>query len=221
MDIGGEVIRLFAILPLFAASSLLFGDTITDESVTGDLSNNWAAPTSLSFTTGSNQVLGSLVRVSPTSPQDMDYFTFAVPAGNQVLAIDVLTGTSAGGAGAVSFFGIASGTSVINPSTTPNSALAAGLLGYTLYGPADVSSNILNRLATSNTLSPAAQGFSVLGPGNYSVWIQEGTPGTFNYRFDIAIGAAPEPATWFLSCAGLAAIALLAQRKQKHATRLR
>jgi hypothetical protein len=221
MDIGGEVIRLFAILPLFAASSLLFGDTITDESVIGDLSNDWAAPTSLSFTTGSNRVLGSLVRVSTTSPQDMDYFTFAVPTGNQVLAIDVLPGTSGGGGGAVSFFGIASGTSVISPSTTPNSALAAGLLGYTLYGSVDVGSNILGRLATSNTLSPAAQGFSVLGPGNYSIWIQETGPGTFNYGFDIVIGAVPEPATWFLSCAGFAAIALLAQRKHKHAPRLR
>jgi hypothetical protein len=213
--------RLLVILPFFAASSLLFGNTITDESVVGDLSNNWNTPTSLSFTTGSNQVLGSVVRLSTTSPQDMDYFTFAVPAGNQVTAINVLAGTAAGGPGAVSFFGIASGTSVIDPSTTPNSAVAAGLLGYTLYGSGDIGASILNRLATSNTLSPAAQGFSVLGPGNYSIWIQEGTPGTFNYGFDVVIGAAPEPTTWFLSCAGLSAMVVLTRRRHKQASSLR
>jgi len=205
--------RLFGILPLFAVSSLLYGNTVNNESVIGDLSNNWAAPTSLSFTLGSNQVLGSLVRLASTSPDDKDYFTFVVPAGAQILAINVLPGTVAGGAGGVSFFGIASGTSVLDPSTTP-STLAASLLGYTLYGAADVGSSILGRLATSNTLTPAAQGFSGLGPGNYTIWIQEGATGTFNYGFDILIGT-PEPASWFLGCAGLASLALLRQRTRK------
>ena len=205
--------RLLGILPLFAVSSLLYGNTVNNESVIGDLSNNWAAPTSLSFTLGSNQVLGSLVRLASTSPDDKDYFTFVVPAGAQILAINVLPGTVAGGAGGVSFFGIASGTSVLDPSTTPNT-LAASLLGYTLYGAADIGSSILGRLATSNASTPAAQGFGVLGPGNYTIWIQEGATGTFNYGFDILIGT-PEPASWFLSCVGLVSLALLRQRKSK------
>jgi len=196
--------RLLAILPFFAASSLLMASTIYTEGG-NDLSSDWTAPTPLAFTLGSNQVFGTII-----GPSDRDYFTFTVPVGGQIAAINVLPGTTGGGTG-VSFFGIASGTSVISPTTTPNSTLALGLLGYTLYGPGDIGNSILNRLAASNTATPAAQGFSSLGPGNYSIWVQEGATGTFNYGFDILI-ASPEPANWFLSCVGLAALAILSRR---------
>lgn len=204
--------RLSAIAPLFLVTSVMFGSTIYDESVSGDLSNNWAAPTSLSFTPGSNEVLGSLVRPSSTSPGDRDYFSFTVPIGYQIQAINVLPGTVGGGSG-VSFFGIDSGLSFLDPNTTPNATLAASLLGYTLYGASDVGSSILPRLAASNTSTPPAHGFTSLGPGTYSIWIQEGSVGTFSYGFDVVI-ATPEPATWLLCCAGLGVVVLATRRRQ-------
>lgn len=192
--------------------SLLVGSTTTNEtSFGGDFSSNWLAPTGLSFTTDSNQVFGTLIRTSTTTPDDKDYFTFTVPTGNQIIAINVLPGTIAGGGGGVSFIGIAAGSTVIDPNTTPNSALAAGLLGYTLYGAGDIGKSILPRMASSNSIVPAAQGFSVLGPGTYTIWIQEGATGTFPYGFDIVIGT-PEPATVMLMAASLALIALSRRR---------
>jgi hypothetical protein len=192
--------RLRAIVPLFVVTTFMFGDTLYNESVSGDLSNNWAAPTFLSFTSGSNQVLGTLV-----GPSDRDYFSFNVPVGYQIAAINVLPGTVGGGPGLVSFFGIDSGLSFLPPDTTANATLAASLLGYTLYGASNVGSSILPSLATSNTSSPPAQGFTSLGPGNYSIWLQEGATGTFPYGFNIVI-ATPEPATWLLCFAALAIV---------------
>ncbi len=114
---------------------------------------------------------------------------------------------SGGGTG-VSFFGLGSGTSFLNPDTTPNATLAASLLGYTLYGAANVGTSILPALAASNGSTPAAQGFSTLGPGAYSIWIQEGSVGTFDYGFDVIVGT-PEPSGWLLCFAGLAALILV------------
>ncbi len=203
--------RLSVIAILFTVTSLTFGSTVYDESVSGDLSNNWAAPTLLSFAPGSNEVLGSLIRPSSTDPGDRDYFSFTVPAGYQIAAINVLDGTMGGGSG-VSFFGIDSGSSFLDP-TTPNAPLAASLLGYTLYGANDVGTNILPRLAASNTSTPAAMGFSSLGPGDYSIWVQEGSVGTFPYGFDVVI-ATPEPATWAFCCAALGLIVIFKRRRQ-------
>jgi hypothetical protein len=191
----------------------MFGNTVYDESASGDLSNNWATPTFLSFTSGSNQVLGTLV-----GPGDKDYLSFNVPAGYQILAINVLAGTSGGGTG-VSFIGIDSGLSFLDPSTTPNASLAASLLGYTLYGASDVGSSILPRLALSRNSSPAAQGFTSLGAGNYSIWIQETATGTFPYGFNIVIDT-PEPATCVLAFAGLAVLVLAGRRSASHLRRL-
>jgi hypothetical protein len=204
--------RLLPIFLWIAGASLMSGSVIYDESMTGDLSNDWTAPKFLAFGPGSNQVLGSLVRVSSTTPDDKDYFTFTIPSGYHIDAINVLPGTVGGGSG-VSFFGIASGTSVMDPSTTPNSTLAASLLGYTLYGSADVGSSILNRLANSNASNPAAQGFTTLGPGNYSIWIQEGFAGTYPYGFDFVV-VTPEPGPWLL---GLVSVAMMVVSKRRRA----
>lgn len=201
--------RLPDIAPFFLVTGLMFGGTVYNDSVT-DLSNDWTNPTFLSFTTGSNVVMGS------TGATDRDYFSFNVPAGNRILGINVLAGTMGGGTG-VGFLAIGSGTSFLNP-TTSNATLAASLLGYTLYGASDVGANILPRLAVSNTSTPPAQGFTSLGSGNFSIWIQEGAQGTFPYAFDIVL-ATPEPAALPLACAGLGTILLLAMRRRQSSRR--
>lgn len=197
---------------LFAAASLAYGATVHDESVNGDLSSSSSSPTILSFATGSNVVTGSLNRASSTVPQDRDYFTFTIPANNFLFAINVLAGTNGGGTG-LSFMGLQGGSTVIDPSTTPNSTLAAALLGYTLYSSADIGGSILNRLATSNGSNPPAQGFSRLGPGTYSVWIQETATGGFNYSFDFVL-ATPEPSTWAMALAGAGLLAFARGRRK-------
>jgi len=45
-------------------------------------------------------------------------------------------------------------------------------------------------MAVPNT---GSSGFSALGTGTYSIWIQDFNAGTFTYGFDFALTPTPEP----------------------------
>ena len=51
-----------------------------------------------------------------------------------------------------------------------------------------------------------------LGPGTYSVWIQDGNVGTFSYGFDFRVNTVPEPGTLGMVSG---AFALIAFRSRK------
>lgn len=199
--------RLLLLAPL--ALGLGNAATLYEESVSGDLSTSSGSPSSLSFGFGSNVVHGTTGRDGNTQLVDRDYFTFVVPAGGNLQAITILTGTIGGGTGS-SFIGIGSGASLLDP-TTAVPTLAASLLGYTLYSSADIGNNILPRLAASGGSAPPAIGFSSLGPGTYTLWVQETGTGSFNYALDVVI--TPEPATWGMMAAAFAGIAALRRRR--------
>jgi hypothetical protein len=172
------------------------GATLYDESTLGDLSNNGLSPTFLTFSPGSNVVrgttgLGTIV--------DRDYFTFVVPQGLAVTSLVELANTTVGNA--VSFIGIEQGNAVTLPT---NAQTAAGLLGWTHYGAATTDTDLLPAMSISNLGSSGFNGS--LGPGTYSVWIQDGNVGTFSYGFDVRLDAVPEPGTLGMVWGALALI---------------
>ena len=189
-----------------------YGGVIHDESVNGDLSSTFSAPTQLSLNFGSNQFFGSTGPQGAGLPPDRDYFSITLTAGHPVVLIRVLEGTTGDGAGAeVSFLGLTAGA-MINPA----GATAAGLLGYYLFGPADIGQDILDNLAISNTNPQgfgAAQGFTPpLGPGTFSFWVQDGNA-LIDYRLELFV--VPEPASIVLVGIGLGALLLRRRRSGK------
>jgi len=167
--------------------------TVYNESSTGDLSNNRAAPTLLSFTAGQNYVFAQTGAVAGVT--DRDYFTFVVPANFQLSSLTVVYSSLT--AGNATFLGLQAGSQVTVDPAAPS---AAPLLGYELVSPADIGVNILPAIATA----PDAAGFvPPLSAGQYSVWVQDSNvaPSLYDLRFEVS--AIPEPSAALLSLVGL------------------
>ena len=55
-----------------------------------------------------------------------------------------------------------------------------------------------------------------LGPGTYSVWVQEiSSGGAVPYAFDFVVSPVPEPTTWAMMLLGFGAIGFAARRSRK------
>jgi hypothetical protein len=183
--------------------------TIYNESVSGDLSNSGLSPTQVSINSGLNEIFGSTG--GGANGVDRDYLTFVVPTGFELAGIIPLPGTASGGL--VSFIGLQAGAQVTVPT---NAQTAAGLLGWWHYSAADINTNILAEMSIPAT---GSSGFSVpLGPGAYSLWIQDFNSGSFSYGFDlnvVAATAAPEPASYVLTAIGMLAIGAVSRRLRR------
>jgi len=179
-----------ALLLALAATPALAGPWI--EANNGDISGNRLAPSLLNITLGNNQVTGSF------GAGDLDYLRLDIPVGLQISAIIVTaySGTS------VSFFGIQSGTTF---TVAPNVGSPAALLGYTLFGGANLNTNILPAIATG----PGAIGFTPpINAGSFTLWLQE-TAGTTGYGLNII--AIPTPGS--AAVLGLGVLALRRRRR--------
>lgn len=155
-----------------------------DEGVSGDLSNSQNAPDPVSFVVGNNLVYGTTGNAA--SVIDRDFFTFVVPAGAQLVAIEVLDGTTSAGGGNRSFIGLISGAT-FGASIPSGVAGAATLLGYHHYDPSEIGTDILDNIAVGNISAPPIGFTPPLPAGTYSVWIQETAPNSsvaygFNFK---------------------------------------
>lgn len=170
---------------------------IHDESIDGDLSDNNAAPSVLTVTPGSNEVIGSL-QFSPDV--DPDYFRFDVPVGFELTAVilDNYDTTED-----QSFMAVQAGNKISDPNT------GIGLLGTVLFGGAPGTTqgeDLLDDLGAANL---GGDGFSgPLGAGTYTFWVQE-TAAEVNYALDFQISAIPEPGSLLL----LLSMGLLIRRR--------
>jgi PEP-CTERM motif len=192
---------------ILAAAGLLpaaHAATAWDEALSGDLANLGTAPTPVSMVAGSNFISGATGRGA--GGVDRDYFTFTLPVGLQLDALNVLSGTTFLGPESISFIAIQTGPQV---TVDPLGNSPAGLLGWWLYGPNDIDTDILQLMGSS----PGAVGyFGSLPAGTYSVWIQETGSGVANYRFDFQVSQVPEPTTALFMLAGLTALGWRARK---------
>jgi hypothetical protein len=182
----------------FLSGMAAHGDTIYNESVSGDLSNSGLTPTLLTVSLGPNDLFGTTGKTGTVV--DRDYFTFTVPQGLELTAITVLPGTQTLGPLGDSFIGIESG-----PEVTVSTAAtdATGLLGWFHYDTGDIGVNILPLMGTSGL---GSTGFTTpLPAGTYSFWVQEGNVGTVPYGLEFTV-ATPEPASWTMLLTGMAAL---------------
>ena len=146
-----------------------------DEAINGDLSNSGLAPTLLSLTGGSNEILGSTG--DGGLGVDRDYFNFTLAAGQSLTSIRLLSNTFV--SGSFSFIGIQAGPQL---TVDPSGAGGQALLGWAHYSQNDIGSDLLS------IISPGGP----LGPGSYSVWVQD-TGGPATYGFDFSVAPAPVP----------------------------
>lgn len=174
--------------------------TVWDEGVNGDLSNNGLEPTPLSIINSADmRVIGTMGNAG--NGVDRDYFTFTVPVGARLDAIWI--NPSSFVPGSFSFMAVQAGPQV---TATPTGGGFEALLGFTNFDNADVGTNILPRLIQS---SPGLGG--VLQSGTYSIWLQD-DGGTVPYDITFSIGAVPEVSTAWLFAAGALALAMRRRR---------
>jgi hypothetical protein len=185
------------------------------ETLQGELSDDRLNPSFLALTygavganglAGNNIVSGTVGRSAITGVIDRDYLHIVVPAGFVLSELRVGNQTNVGGT--ASFIGIATGS--VMP-VLPTASNAAGLLGYKLYNAADLTQNILDDMAVSDN---GPSGFaSVLGAGDYTLWVQELATGNFNYRFNLIIAQVPETESYAILLAGLGYMGAAARKK--------
>jgi PEP-CTERM motif len=195
--------------------------TTYNESVSGDLSDNKAAPTPLVLTPGLNRVIGTVAgfpEFGGTDPQD--WVSFTIPAGFVMVSYvnEKYTGIDDQG-----FTGFQS-----NPFFSGDEFNAASYTGYAHFGPlaqnpdgnpvrvSTVHVNLLP-LMTDPTFDPGATGFTApLGAGTYTFLIQQGDPNLTGYQFNMTLrpaGAVPEPGS-SLCLLAIGTFATLALRRR-------
>jgi hypothetical protein len=200
-----------ALAALVLGSAPALADTSYSETSSGDLSNSNTSPTPLNFGVGNNNVSGTTGSNAQTGI-DRDYFTFTIAEGQQLTAILVLDGTTSIAGrdpeNPLSFIGLEAGGAL----TDPAAPVVGDLLGYTHYGPSLIGSDILDNIGGGL----GAQGFTgPLGPGTYSVWIQEANLGSASYAFDFLVASVPEPSSWAMMLGGFGLIGWSIRRRQK------
>ena len=197
---------LLAIFTLL--SSISAKATNYDEVMQGDLSNDRLNPNSIVLSygqvgingiAGNNIISGKIGRSNGVI--DRDYLHVVVPSG--FVWSELRLGNQSNVGGGASFIGLASGN--VMP-IDPNSTSATGLLGYKLYGIADLQQNILDDMGIS---ANGSTGFTPpLAAGDYTLWMQELATGNFNYRFNLILSPVPEPQTYVMLLAGLGFMSL-------------
>lgn len=178
-----------AILVLMAGTALLPRPGFA---LTADYSNDPLAPSPLSFAPDSSAlaienefcVATALVTCEPVDTKD--YVTFRVPDGRSLISLILESYESPN---AISFVAIQAGsqfTAVPNFST----ATLPGSIAFSHFGR--------QGLLVDQSLLP-----SPLPAGDYSLWIQQTSPGKTQYRFSANLNPAPGPLPVLGVAAGL------------------
>ena len=190
--------------------------TIYDEAVSGDLSNNQAAPTALTLTPGLNSVIGTVAGFPPEGTDPQDWVSFTIPAGfvmtSYVNSKYVSTDDQA-------FTGFQFGSSFSGDPFMAGSYAGYAHFGTAVDNPLPPSSTVgvnLLPLMANPSFSVGATGFTrPLAAGTYTFLIQQGDPATTSYQFDMTVRSVSVPEPGFSLCLlGVGGLATLALRRR-------
>ena len=178
--------KTFAMVLLLATVAVPAGaGVVWNEGISGDLSSNESNPTSVSFSVGSNQIIGSV----NGSPVDRDYITFTIGAGQTLAHVNLIALSPDN----IAFTAFNSGSTSFIPSGATNGLFLSGIH----ITAADVGFDLLpfydTRNVTTNSLPSAS-----LGPGTYCWLIQQTSPVLQSYTVEFVIDGAlrTDPKTW-------------------------
>ena len=150
-----------ALIVIACSSSDAVAATIWNENTQGDLSDNRLTPTTGTLAVGSNDLFGQ------TQGGDLDYLTFALPAGHQLTGIFLRSYQSNDG---TAFVAMQNGSTFTESDSNPN---PANMRGYSHFGDGNVNSNLLSAL-----------GGTAQGANSYTLWLQQlGTPDVVPHGF--------------------------------------
>jgi len=190
--------------------------TIYNEAVSGDLSNNPAAPTALTLTLGFNSVIGTVSGFDNGDGQD--WVSFTIPTGFVMTSYVNAKYHSTDDQG---FTGFQSG-----PSFGGDPFMAISYAGYAHFGfaatnpdgspPSTTVGVDLLPLMANPIFAPGTTGFTPpLAAGTYTFLIQQGNPVTTNYRFNMAVRPVQVPESGSSLCLlGMGGLAILALRRR-------
>jgi hypothetical protein len=167
-----------------------------NETVRGDLSDQHNQPTSIALVLPTTLITGRMGSDPVLGGLDADIFTFSVPAGSVLTALDLSVYVPSAVVGGGAFFALSAGTTI-----DPNDADAH--LGNLLVSQPGA---LLPLLATPTFGGPGV--FGPLEPGDYTVWFQE-TVNAVDYQFALTLTPIPEPG----AAAVLAPVLLLLARR--------
>jgi hypothetical protein len=191
--------------------------TVWDESVNGALSGNPLAPTALTFTLGSNDVIGEAGEPTPNGPLapfGQDFFTFTVPTGFELKSLTAVSVDLFTPGDDFAFIGLETGPQITHDVSPPLfGGSATGLLGWRHVASSDQGADILPAMGVAGM---GATGFAgPLGAGQYSVWVEDDKP--FSYDFSFKIAAVPEASTWAMMLIGFAGLGYAGYRRARRA----
>jgi len=200
-----------AVCALLAAAPAIA--TIYDEAVSGDLSNDKAAPTAaLTLTPGSNSVIGTVNGFTPGTDAQ-DWVSFTIPTG---FVMTSYVNSTYGSTDEQGFTGFQFGSSF-----SGDEFAAGSYAGYAHFGtgatnpdgtpPSSTVGVDLLPLMANPSFAPGTTGFTPpLAAGTYTFLIQQGNPFTTSYQFDMTVRSVPETGSslCLLVLGGLAIFAL-------------
>jgi hypothetical protein len=190
--------------------------TIYDEAVSGDLSNDKAAPTALTLTPGSNSVIGTVNGFPPGGSDPQDWVSFTIPTGFVMTSYINSKYVSTDDQG---FTGFQFGSSFSGDPFVAGSYAGYAHFGTDATNPLPPSSTVgvnLLPLMANPSFSVGATGFTrPLAAGTYTFLIQQGDPSTTSYQFDMNVRSVsvPEPGS-SLCLLGMGGLAILALRRR-------
>ncbi len=177
---------LFAVLLAFASAPTGRAAVFYhDESVAGDLSDNYLLPTVFTPGAGSSVLKGTVIAGAP------DLFTLVVAADLRIDSIILLSYTTdSENPENLSYL-------MSQPRATlsaPPSSDFAEPIGYVGFGKWAEGRNVLRII----TAGPPYDYAATLGPGSYAFWLNETGP-VSGYEFQFNLTAVPEPGAFLLA----------------------
>jgi hypothetical protein len=204
---------LAMLLPTMTAAATTYDEAINGDFANADLASSGISPGTFAgvLSDNINTIKGTFG--NSTAPvRDTDVFSFTIPTGHQLTAINLTYTTISGDSGGGSYFGIQGGLNIGTGVATVDSNLSNALIID--------SSNLLASFAVGPEFGGTGLTAS-LGAGDYTMFLSE-TAAVVGYSMDFAVSSVspvPEPGEWAMLAAGLALIGRIAGRKKGGVTR--